>query len=224
MMLLEGLKKTPFAALSRAICGVRNETLIINFPGSKKAVGECFEAIKALIPHAIELICDDKIKSEKKHVEIQKENENQCLSDDSDLKENAIAMVKAKKDVEIKTIEPKTETSLRDSLSDLLRSQGIDLDSTPATTTKDEKPKKAGMNSTQSKKASTPISKKSLTSSTSKKDISKDLSHLIDLTFKTAAMEELLVDDSLASLSSDDPPVRPKRHVCPHKTANPGKN
>jgi len=56
LMRTESLKKTPHAILSRATAGVRGETLIINLPGSPKAVKECFEAIKGAIPHAIEKI------------------------------------------------------------------------------------------------------------------------------------------------------------------------
>lgn len=58
-MALESFHKTPFAALSRAASGIRGKTLIINFPGSLKAVRECFESIKMIIPHAIQLICDE---------------------------------------------------------------------------------------------------------------------------------------------------------------------
>ena len=56
LMRIESLKKTPHAILSRATAGVRGETLIINLPGSPKAVKECFEAIKGAIPHAVEKI------------------------------------------------------------------------------------------------------------------------------------------------------------------------
>jgi len=50
------LSKTPNAMLSRAICGVRKQTLIINFPGSPKAIEENFEVIAPAIVHAIEII------------------------------------------------------------------------------------------------------------------------------------------------------------------------
>lgn len=50
----EGLKKTPFAMISRAVAGVRGETLIINLPGSPAAVQENLEVILPLLPHAIE--------------------------------------------------------------------------------------------------------------------------------------------------------------------------
>jgi len=51
-----GLEKTKRAMLSRAVAGVRGNTLIINMPGSPKAVKEGLEAIIDVIPHAIEKI------------------------------------------------------------------------------------------------------------------------------------------------------------------------
>lgn len=48
--------KTPMAMLSRGIAGIRNQTLIINLPGSPKAAAECFEVIRPVLGHAIELI------------------------------------------------------------------------------------------------------------------------------------------------------------------------
>ena len=51
-----GLEKTKRAMLSRAVAGVRGNTLIINMPGSPKAVKEGLEAIMDVIPHAIEKI------------------------------------------------------------------------------------------------------------------------------------------------------------------------
>ena len=52
----ESLKKTPMAMLSRAIAGVRGRTLIINLPGSPKAVREAFEVLKPVLPHAADLL------------------------------------------------------------------------------------------------------------------------------------------------------------------------
>jgi molybdenum cofactor synthesis domain-containing protein len=52
----ETLKKTPFAMLSRGVCGIRNQTLIINLPGSPKGVRECFEVIKPVLQHAVNLL------------------------------------------------------------------------------------------------------------------------------------------------------------------------
>jgi len=50
------LKNTPMAMLSRGVCGIRKNSLIINLPGSPKGVRECFAVIKPVLPHAINLI------------------------------------------------------------------------------------------------------------------------------------------------------------------------
>lgn len=71
LMLMEGLRNTRFAALTRGICGIRGQTLILNFPGSVKACTECFEAVRELLPHAMELICDMKNKTQAMHKMIQ---------------------------------------------------------------------------------------------------------------------------------------------------------
>ncbi|MBA3784001.1 MAG: MogA/MoaB family molybdenum cofactor biosynthesis protein [Acidobacteria bacterium] len=55
-MRFETAKNTPMAMLSRGVCGIRNQTLIINLPGSPKGVVECFEVIKPVLPHAINLL------------------------------------------------------------------------------------------------------------------------------------------------------------------------
>jgi molybdopterin adenylyltransferase len=52
----EGMKKTPFAALSRGICGTLGQSLVVNLPGSPTAAVESLEAIIAVIPHALELL------------------------------------------------------------------------------------------------------------------------------------------------------------------------
>ena len=51
-----GLEKTPFASLSRAVAGIKQKTLIVNMPGSPKAVTEYIEAIKDLLPHIFQLL------------------------------------------------------------------------------------------------------------------------------------------------------------------------
>ena len=52
----ESYKKTPNAVLSRGVSGIRNNTLIINLPGSPKAVRECLEIIMKVLPHAVEMM------------------------------------------------------------------------------------------------------------------------------------------------------------------------
>ncbi len=56
VMRLAGLQKTPYAALSRGIAGVRKGSLIINLPGSKRAATENLEAVLPILHHAIEKI------------------------------------------------------------------------------------------------------------------------------------------------------------------------
>ena len=52
------LQYTPTAMLSRGIAGVRGRTLIINLPGSPKAVKECLEYVLPVLPHAINLLVE----------------------------------------------------------------------------------------------------------------------------------------------------------------------
>ncbi|MEG0912451.1 MAG: molybdopterin-binding protein [Oscillospiraceae bacterium] len=55
-MRAKSMEYTDKAMLSRATAGIRNHTLIINLPGSPKAVKECFEVIRDVIPHAVETL------------------------------------------------------------------------------------------------------------------------------------------------------------------------
>jgi molybdopterin adenylyltransferase len=55
-MRMKTLEKTPMAVLSRVAAGIRGKCLIINLPGSPRAVGECLNVIMPAIPHAVEII------------------------------------------------------------------------------------------------------------------------------------------------------------------------
>jgi molybdenum cofactor synthesis domain-containing protein len=52
----ESYKKTPNAVLSRGVSAMRDNTLIINLPGSPKAVRECMEIILQVLPHAVDMM------------------------------------------------------------------------------------------------------------------------------------------------------------------------
>jgi molybdenum cofactor synthesis domain-containing protein len=54
-----GLKKTPHAMLTRAVCGIRGRTLIINLPGSPKAALENLETVAPALPHGLALLREE---------------------------------------------------------------------------------------------------------------------------------------------------------------------
>ena len=55
-MRAEGAKKTPLAALSRAVCGVRGKSIILNLPGSPSGAVQSLESVIDLLPHALQLL------------------------------------------------------------------------------------------------------------------------------------------------------------------------
>ncbi|GLV35828.1 cinnamon [Carabus blaptoides fortunei] len=59
LMMSKSLAITKFAVYSRAVCGIRVQSLIINLPGSERAVVEHFETVADVIPHAVCLIHND---------------------------------------------------------------------------------------------------------------------------------------------------------------------
>jgi molybdopterin adenylyltransferase len=59
-MRMEGAKKTPLAALSRAVCGIRGRALVLNLPGSPEGAVQSLETVIGLLAHMIDLL-DGKI-------------------------------------------------------------------------------------------------------------------------------------------------------------------
>ncbi|HLJ85601.1 MAG TPA: MogA/MoaB family molybdenum cofactor biosynthesis protein [Candidatus Angelobacter sp.] len=55
-MRAEGARKTPMAALSRAVCGIRDTSMILNLPGSPTAAVESLLAVVGILPHALDLL------------------------------------------------------------------------------------------------------------------------------------------------------------------------
>lgn len=56
MMRWETARITPKSFLSRARAGIRKSTLIVNLPGSPKAVRECLDAVLPILPHGIDIL------------------------------------------------------------------------------------------------------------------------------------------------------------------------
>jgi len=58
-MRAEGARKTPLAALSRGVCGIRGKSMILNTPGSPRGAVKSLEAVIDLLPHALQLLSGD---------------------------------------------------------------------------------------------------------------------------------------------------------------------
>jgi molybdopterin adenylyltransferase len=65
----EGYHKTPLAVISRGVAGIRGQTLIVNLPGSPRAVREGMETLAPILPHAIKMLrgVDTEHKPEARH-------------------------------------------------------------------------------------------------------------------------------------------------------------
>lgn len=58
-MRMESFRITPFALISRAICGIRKQSIVINLPGSPKAAAENLSFVEKALPHALEKVKGD---------------------------------------------------------------------------------------------------------------------------------------------------------------------
>lgn len=81
ILLMDALKVTRYAALSRGICGIAGHTLIINLPGSEKSVIRGFECVRELIPHAFNLLTDNITQVRKDHDAMQCNHYKDVASD-----------------------------------------------------------------------------------------------------------------------------------------------
>ncbi len=61
---IEGYRKTPLAVISRGVAGIRGRTLIVNLPGSPKAVREGMDTLTPILPHAIKMVRGKKTEHE----------------------------------------------------------------------------------------------------------------------------------------------------------------
>lgn len=56
LMRAEGLKQTPFAALSRGVCGTMGTSIVLNLPGNPAGAEQSLKVVLHLIPHALDLL------------------------------------------------------------------------------------------------------------------------------------------------------------------------
>lgn len=70
------LRVTPHAMLSRAVAGIRRQTLVINLPGSPKAAVENLQVVLAVLPHAVQLLRSDAAAEAGHHFEASRQGED----------------------------------------------------------------------------------------------------------------------------------------------------
>lgn len=58
-MRAESMKVTPHAMISRAVCGLKGTTIIVNLPGSPKGARECLEVVLPALSHAMDMVSGD---------------------------------------------------------------------------------------------------------------------------------------------------------------------
>ena len=59
VMRMESFRITPHSLISRAVCGTRGTSIIVNLPGSPRAAAECLSFIEKALPHALEKVKGD---------------------------------------------------------------------------------------------------------------------------------------------------------------------
>ncbi len=59
VMRMESFRITPHSLISRAVCGTRGTSIIVNLPGSPRAAAECLSFIEGALPHALEKLKGD---------------------------------------------------------------------------------------------------------------------------------------------------------------------
>lgn len=185
--------------------------MIVNFPGSKKAVVESFDAIKDLIPHAIELICDQRNKTEVTHNEIQNpptaKHEAFNIPQHFESFKHEEILKEAPKVTPVKDEAENIRKSSPRSFDSFSTTSGVstDIESSDEIVAKYIQSMKADQNVPNTPKNVREPPKVVSTPSSS------DISEMLEISSRSSVIEEFIIDESLAPT--------PKKHSCPHKTA-----